>query len=218
LSREYNVTSLTAFSYERLSTIAKTEGRYEEYVGYLSKYYELESNKLKSFLRQRIDIMDLEIENMRQKKEIELNEYKRSHLEHEIANTALQLLTQTKLLAEFRNEILTIVRKAPPTESVVRELREKLKTLPCESIDWSKFEQQFIAVHPNFKHALSEKYPELTKQELRICQLLRVGMKSFEIGKLICISERGVENHRFNIRKKLGLNTEQPLIKALQEI
>ena len=102
--------------------------------------------------------------------------------------------------------------------TALKQVKEKLKALPCEQIDWAQFEAQFTSVHPEFRKLLIQKYPELTPQEVRVCQLLRVGMKSFEVAKLICISERGVESHRANIRKKLALKTEQSLTSFLEAV
>jgi DNA-binding NarL/FixJ family response regulator len=85
-------------------------------------------------------------------------------------------------------------------------------------IDWLNFEAQYQNLQQHFRASLLAKHPKLTKQEARICQLLRVGMKSYEIARLICISERGVENHRFNIRKKLGLKTEESLAEVLSKM
>ena len=136
---------------------------------------------------------------------------KKAQLERELANTTLQLLTQTELLAEFREGILNVVRKAPPTEPIVKDLKEKLKVLPCKSIDWDKFEAQFKAAHPEFTLKLKEIYPDLTKMEVRICTLIRMNLKSTDISRLTCLTERNIENHRYRIRKKMKLETEQDL-------
>ena len=55
---------------------------------------------------------------------------------------------------------------------LIEERREKLKALPCKSIDWDKFEAQFAAAHPEFKLTLMQTYPDLSKMEQRICTLL----------------------------------------------
>ena len=100
------------------------------------------------------------------------------------------------------------MREVDEPIATLRKIKEKLKDLPCESIDWLKFEKEFAAVHPEFRKLLKSKHPSLTAQEARLCLLLRVGMKSHEAARLMCISERGVESHRANIRRKLGLKGE----------
>ncbi|HET9136248.1 MAG TPA: hypothetical protein VFO76_06390, partial [Candidatus Kapabacteria bacterium] len=154
----------------------------------------------------------------REKHDKEIEKMKREQLERELTNTTLQLLAQTEQLSEFREGILAVIRKAPPTEAIAKELREKLKVLPCKSIDWDKFEAQFTAAHPEFRIRLSEAYPGLTKMEIRICTLLRMNLKSQDISQLTCLSERNIENHRYRIRKKMELLKEQDLAQELMKL
>ena len=131
--------------------------------------------------------------------------------ERELSNATLQLLAQTELLAELRNDLLAIARKIPPTEPAARELRERVKRLPCESVDWERFDRQFREVHPDFVRALTARAPDLTPTEVRICSMLRMNLKSHEIAQIFCTTDRGVEFHRLNIRKKLKLQREEKL-------
>lgn len=45
----------------------------------------------------------------------------------------------------------------------------------------------------------------LTPREIQVCEMIRRGLGSKEIARLLCIDRRGVESHRMNIRRKLGL-------------
>jgi DNA-binding CsgD family transcriptional regulator len=67
-------------------------------------------------------------------------------------------------------------------------------------------------------HVLEEKYPMLTKMEVRICSLVKVRLTTLDISQLLCLSERTVENHRMNIRKKIGLGQRKDLYELLAEI
>lgn len=145
-------------------------------------------------------LMILQIKN-----ESQLQQLRASQLEETLSLTTSALVAQTDLLAKFRDDIRMLVRKLPPTEPVVKELKEKLKALPCESVDWERFDAQFKAAHPEFVKNLTTTHTELTSMEVRICSLLRSSLKSQDIGRLLCLSDRTVENHRFNIRKKLAL-------------
>ncbi|MDP4219134.1 MAG: hypothetical protein Q8896_01725 [Bacteroidota bacterium] len=135
--------------------------------------------------------------------------------EKELSHQAIQLVTQTELLAKFRDELREIVRKYPSTEPGMREVKEKLKDLPCKSIDWEEFEKHFSGLHPEFTKNLANRYPNLTPMQMKMCPLLRLNLKSYEIARLFCITERAVEFHRLNIRKKLSLAKEQNLASAL---
>lgn len=95
------------------------------------------------------------------------------------------------------------------------ELRNRIKRLPREAVDWEKFDIQFKAAHPDFIRSLTQRAPDLTVTEVRICTMLRMNLKSHEIASVFFITEKGVEFHRVNIRQKLGLRKEEKLPLAL---
>jgi DNA-binding NarL/FixJ family response regulator len=154
----------------------------------------------------------------RERQETEIQKLRAERFEIELVNSTLHLLAQTELLSDLRNDLLHIARKIPATEPAALELRERVKNLPCQSIDWEKFDAQFKAAHPEFAKRLLERFPELTPMETRVCTLLRLNLKSQEIAKMFCLEERSVETHRFNIRRKLKLETKQSLSNFLNAL
>ncbi len=52
---------------------------------------------------------------------------------------------------------------------------------------------------------LASLYKNLTLKELRICVLIGQEYKNWEIAEMINTNEHNIENHRYTIRKKLGL-------------
>ena len=149
------------------------------------------------------------------KKDSELHRLRAEQSEKELSNSTLQLVAQTELLSELRDGILGIARRFPLPDGAAKELRERLKVLPCKSVDWKKFDTQFKAAHPEFAKKLLEKFPKLTPTEVRICSLLRMNLRSAEIARLFCLSERTIEHHRANVRTKLKLKTSDDLMKIL---
>jgi tetratricopeptide (TPR) repeat protein/DNA-binding CsgD family transcriptional regulator len=140
--------------------------------------------------------------------------------ERDLANTASSLAAQTELLGNFRADLRKIVLRPDryEPEDIIKQVRAKLKELPCEMIDFSKFEGQFATVHPEFRAKLEMKYPELTAQEVKMCMLIHVNLKTPAVARLMCLSERTVDNHRFNIRKKMALKTEEHLTDHLRKL
>jgi DNA-binding CsgD family transcriptional regulator len=74
--------------------------------------------------------------------------------------------------------------------------------------DWQVFELHFEKAHEKFLQKLMTKYPQLSHSDLRLCAYLRMNLSSKEIAPLLRISYRGVENHRYRLRKKLHLKKE----------
>jgi len=175
---------------------------------------EMNSVRFKS----KISAVQMLLGTEREREQTELQKLRAERFEVELANSTLHLLAQTELLSDLRADLLQIARKIPPTEPAARELQERVKNLPCQSIDWEKFDAQFAAAHPEFVKKLIERFPELTPMETRVCTLLRLNLKSHEIAKMFCLEERSIETHRFNIRKKLKLETKQSLSNFLNAL
>jgi tetratricopeptide (TPR) repeat protein len=154
----------------------------------------------------------------RERHQTEMEKIRSGQLERELSLKASAFAAQTELLSQFREELRKIRRDIRDPINALKAIDEKLKDLPCESVDWVKFEKEFAAVHPEFRKKLKEIYPDLSNQELRLCQLLRSGLKSHEAARLMCITERGVETHRLRIRKKLGLKGKESLTEILQTL
>ena len=140
--------------------------------------------------------------------------------ERDLANTASSLAAQTELLGNFRADLRKIVLRPDryEPEDIIRQVKAKLKELPCEMIDFSKFEGQFATVHPEFRAKLETKYPDLTPQEVKMCMLIHVNLKTPAIARLMCISDRTVEFHRVNVRAKMKLGRGEDLAEYLRTI
>jgi tetratricopeptide (TPR) repeat protein/DNA-binding CsgD family transcriptional regulator len=198
-----------------LAELYQKQGKWQQAHYHLQQFYEIreevqaqETHKKATQLEHRRQITDLEKQRAIERAEAEIQ---RMQTERELGNATMQLLAQTELLRDLRNDLLKIARRIPPSEPAARELRDRIKNLPCESVDWEKFDRQFKAVHPDFIRTLTERAPDLTATEVRICTMLRMNLKSHEIAGIFCITEAGVEFHRRNIRRKLKLGREEKL-------
>ncbi len=74
--------------------------------------------------------------------------------------------------------------------------------------DWNVFIKLFNDINPNFNKYLIKKCPEITESELRICNLIKMSFSAREIADILSITVRGVEQHRYRIRKKLNLQSD----------
>jgi tetratricopeptide (TPR) repeat protein/DNA-binding CsgD family transcriptional regulator len=136
----------------------------------------------------------------------------------ELAAQAMHLARQTEMLGTFRNDLRAIVRETGDPLAAIRRIREKLKELPCEAIDWAKFDAEFRQTYPDFQSKLLLRHPDLTGMEIKVCALLRLKLTSADIAKLLCLSERSVEGHRLRIRRKMRLDSSSDVHTALAAI
>lgn len=149
-------------------------------------------------------------------------EKKRLTQEVEVKSTALTeksmlLAEQTELMANFRDELRSILRRVETQDPAINDIRKKLRELP-EAVNWKEFDTQFQSVHPQFIRQLEEKYPDLTKSERKLCVLFRLNLTSRDVSKLLSLSVRTVEHHRSSIRKKLAITPEEDIARFLGQI
>jgi DNA-binding CsgD family transcriptional regulator len=84
--------------------------------------------------------------------------------------------------------------------------------------DWKTFDTNFERAHEQFIKKLKAEYPKLTPSDLRLCAYLRMNLSSKEIAPLLGISVRGVENHRYRLRKKMDLDIDVNLSEVMMNL
>lgn len=140
-------------------------------------------------------------------------------LETEVSAKNSKLMFSAVQMAH-KNEILTTVKEEvknlnsdgdPRRRQLLRMLNQELKS---ENY-WKEFNLYFNQVDSNFNQAMLEKHPELTPNDLRICALIRINLTTKEIASLLNISVRGVEQSRYRLKKRLGLGSDESLVKYI---
>lgn len=232
ISSELGFSAHAAQVHRWLGELFEAEGRYREAHDHLRRHLTIreqirshEAHRLAQQFEHRQRIAEMERQRLIQQAEAEaaaaraeLLEERLSRQQQELAMTAMSLARQTDLLARFRNELRAIVRSSTSGDPTMRAVWEKLKELPCESIDWTRFEAEFKQTYPEFGARLLERYPSLSKTELKICSLLKLRLRTVDIAQLLCASDRSIDWHRANIRRKLGLQPRDDLAEAMQRI
>jgi tetratricopeptide (TPR) repeat protein len=201
--------------HENTSSIYAKMGDTANAFEHITKYNAIQKEIHTEELQKRVDLFNMRVAVSEIEHGVEVQKLRGQQLEHDLANSAIHLASQTDLLDHFRTDLNQIFREIDEPIAALQRIREKLKELPHQQIDWTKFEAQFSEVHPEFKEKLATKYPDLTQMEERIATMVRMDLKSTDIARLFCITERAVEFHRLNLRKKLELRKEENLSKFL---
>ena len=132
------------------------------------------------------------------------------------ADTKILMLTMHK-----ESEYLHFAMKAGVEGFLLKEDADSELVQALEAIRWGK-----LYISP----LLTERVPELlvrqarpgegktkletlTERERQVLKLIAEGKSSREIGALLCISPRTVQNHRANLMRKLNLNKTADLVK-----
>ena len=139
-----------------------------------------------------------------------------THKSKELANTTFSIIKKNELLIEIR-KLLMIQKKQsnsgqiPKFTSIVRLLDRNISN----DDDWKIFESNFEQAHEEFLKRIREQFPDLTPSDLKLSAYLRMNLSSKKIALLLGITIRGVENHRYRLRKKIGLEHDSNLIEYL---
>ncbi len=162
-------------------------------------------------------IYELELE----KSEKEIIKLQNEKLENEVllkkkelANTSMHLAGNVSTLEKIKYELNKLTTDADHQENL-RRITALLRSAEKNNEGWEQFEAHFDELNNGFLNYLREICPALSRAELRICAYLRLDLSSKEIAQQLNITVRGVEIHRYRIRKKLGLDTPVSLAEHL---
>lgn len=124
------------------------------------------------------------------------------NLENELIEKKKQLINVSEELEE-KDKILNSTTKIDKTNliSIFKLLEHSLS----KETDWDDFKIKFKELSPNFLTQLLLNHPDLTKSEIRLLTLFKIGYSQKEIANLLNIAPDSVKKSKHRIRKKLNL-------------
>jgi DNA-binding CsgD family transcriptional regulator len=96
----------------------------------------------------------------------------------------------------------------------VRQSRCRAKT--C--LAWERYDVETKGIYAPRLAKIASACPDLTPTQLRIAALVTGLLPSYEIGRILCITESAVERVRSRIRSKLQLSDRASLTASLLSI
>lgn len=209
-------------TYRTFSTVFGEAGDYEKEIYYFRKYHDKYVESLNDTLKKEIKEMKAIFEKEQAEKEAEIYKLKSSKLEKEIeikkqelSKTANYMVMKNEFIDNFSSEIKEYVKSTEVGANVkiklfglIKELEKKKRT----NEDLFNLETTLNKINMKFIGALSKKYPGLTKTELKICSMMKSGLDTEHITKLLSVSVRTLQNHRHHIIKKLNLSKGKSLV------
>lgn len=192
---------------------------------FLYLYYKW--NKMKYIQKLKLQEEELKHQNeileMELKAENELNsqEYEKHILELELLTKSSEVAGKSLSIAK-QSEMIENIQNILDTESdfnkLKSEIKKAIKINAVNKHEWEIFETNLNQINNEFIISLSKKYPNLTPKDIKLCVYLKMNLSSKEIAPMMNITFRGVELHRYRLRKKLGLSQEENLSKFLLSI
>jgi len=162
----------------------------------------------------------------RKREQVRLGKFKNELLENEIkykqkdiSDFALNISRNRK----WREELLSYIKKVKKSSAVKDDSHFKAlekAILDREIVDnhTIDFQNKVDILNTAFYEKLNEKYPTLTKSEVKLCSFIRLHIDNNEIATLQNVAIESVYRSRSRLRKKLNLTSEDDLDTFLSKI
>jgi FixJ family two-component response regulator len=111
-----------------------------------------------------------------------------------------------------------LLEKENDISSLKSNIRKTIKLNSINKKEWETFENNLFKSHEDFINRLTLKFPKLSSKDKKLCIYLKMNLTSKEIAPLMGISYRGVELHRYRLRKKLEIEQESNLSSFMNTI
>lgn len=142
---------------------------------------------------------------------INAKELEKHLLEIQVQNKASEVAVKSLSLAKH-GEMIANIEEILKTEKNIdiqkARIRKIIKIASLDENAWKSFEDDLIRSNRDFVERLLHRYQNLSSKDLKLCIYLRMNLSSKEIAPLMNISFRGVELHRYRLRKKMGIGTD----------
>ncbi len=194
----YFIIIVTATLYTRYSYRKKVKKHYEQ-----KRKDEIERLERK---REENEKMIIKLQNENLQADIE-------NKNSQLAINTMAIIRKNQLLQNISEELETM--KDELGYRIPNKYYNKISKLISQDIesehDWELFEKLFDQAHQDFFKRLKETFPQLTQSDLRLSAYIRMNLSSKEIAPLLNITLRGVEERRYRLRKRIGLETNDNL-------
>ena len=127
----------------------------------------------------------------------------------ELASNVITLMKKNEIFTEIINKLLTIKENAVKDETkdaIDKVTKEIEKTMEGKLLE--DFEVRFKQVHGDFYERLTQKYPNLSNNEIRLCSFLKLNLTTKEISSLTGQSPDAILKARYRLRKKMKIDDD----------
>ncbi len=136
--------------------------------------------------------------SIKQRKDLKIK-LNKERKKRQLATEALESVSE----GEFLNKVINkLTAQQIDNNKLISICKQRLS----QTKDWDVFMKLFNDINPEFNRYLINKCPQITESELRVCNLIKMSFKTDEIAEILSVSNRGVEQHRYRIKKKLKIS------------
>lgn len=143
-----------------------------------------------------------------------------SQLELEKSRKHLDSLTlvmeeRENTLASIESEIRTLRDSGKLSPADVAAVNSIIRSHDHDRIDWDLFMSRYEANNSHFITRLREQYPRLSDSQVRLAMLIRMGLSSKQISRLLQVRPMTVNQNRWHLRSAMGLGKDESIEQTL---
>jgi hypothetical protein len=178
------------------------------------------------FLSRRQHLINAKNKQLLAEQARDLTTFKNKELESEIESKKRDLsdfainLTQNQEWAETLAEKLKGIKQSESKtrEVLIDNLEQDIRNKITVNSDTKDFYERLDKLSDSFYSELTHLFPDLSKNEIRLCSLIRLKMDSRSIATLQNITVSSLNTSRYRLRKKLNLSEGEDLDDFIQNI
>lgn len=137
----------------------------------------------------------------------------------ELTNYAIHISQRNELQRVFLSELESFKTKANSEQTAhINRVIKQFSTHEEINQEAEEFHVNVELENRDFFFNLSQRYPDLTENEKRLCAQVRLNLSIKDIASVNNISVKAVEMARYRLRKKMGLAHDENLIEFLNKV
>lgn len=189
---------------------------YQKAAEHFESAYDVFQHRQNDKIDKRVYQLKINFEVERKEKENELYRLKINQQKNELSNFIKNLANKNEMIQKLQQEILKLQRGDKSNRDDAFDILQRhLQNSANIHDEWPLFESEFDALFPDFRSNLISRFPTLTRQEIRICELIKLDFSTKDIARIFFIDPKSVEKHRNRVRKKMNLLPEINLTQFL---
>ncbi len=129
----------------------------------------------------------------------------------ELTGKVLTLIEKSEFIGDLSQKFKKVVDGTEqPDMALIRGMFHELSHQNTKGF-WDEFNMRFNEVYTNFYSRLTNEFPSLTPNEIKLCAFLRLNLSSKDISTITRKSEHSIRIARYRLRQKLRLSRDENL-------
>ena len=183
-------------------------------------YIEKSIKKIEDYLKNKLELLqgETELNEKLINQVISKNQELQNLLEqkeNDLIKETMNSIEVANSISEIKTVIKTELKKCTSEEerNLLLKLNAKAKSKSLLSDNWTIFQMKFNQTYPHFVSRITANFSNLTQYDLVFISAIVTGLNTNQIADLLNISADSVRKSRYRLKKKLGLNKDDDLIK-----